>query len=91
MNPTVVTRGLSCGYLRALSSTGLINQRYRSPAIRGADHAPSPSQGERFGLSGPGWIWVGAIVLALAHYPVARAFAAYKQRQKRAKPWLSYF
>ena len=50
-----------------------------------------PTQGERFGLSGPGWIWAGAIVLALAHYPVARAFAAYKHREKRAKPWLSYF
>ena len=50
-----------------------------------------PTQGERFGLSGVAWIWAGAMALALAHYPVARAFAAYKQRQKRAKPWLSYF
>ena len=50
-----------------------------------------PTQGERFGLSGVAWIWAGAIVLVLAHYPIARAFAAYKHRHKRAKPWLSYF
>lgn len=50
-----------------------------------------PTQGERFGLSGVAWIWAGAIALVLAHYPIARAFAAYKHREKRAKPWLSYF
>ena len=50
-----------------------------------------PTHGERFGLSGVGWIWVGTIALALAHYPIASAFAAYKHREKRNKPWLSYF
>ena len=50
-----------------------------------------PTQGERFGLSGTAWIWAGAIALVLAHYPIARIFAAYKHREKRAKPWLSYF
>lgn len=50
-----------------------------------------PTHGERFGLSSAPWIWAGAIVLILVHYPVARAFASYKHREKRNKPWLSYF
>lgn len=50
-----------------------------------------PTNGERFGLSSVAWIWVGTIALALAHYPIASAFAAYKHREKRNKPWLSYF
>ncbi|MEM8766916.1 MAG: heparan-alpha-glucosaminide N-acetyltransferase domain-containing protein [Pseudomonadota bacterium] len=50
-----------------------------------------PNQGERFGFSSVGWIWVGATVLVLGLYPVARRFAAYKHREKRNKPWLSYF
>ncbi|MCY4040224.1 MAG: heparan-alpha-glucosaminide N-acetyltransferase domain-containing protein [Gammaproteobacteria bacterium] len=53
--------------------------------IFGATH------GERFGLSGVAWIWVGAALLALAHYPIAHAFASYKHREKRARAWLSYF
>ncbi|MEO0422962.1 MAG: heparan-alpha-glucosaminide N-acetyltransferase domain-containing protein [Pseudomonadota bacterium] len=54
-------------------------------AIFGANH------GERFGLNSVAWIWVGTIALVLAHYPLARGFAAYKHREKRNKPWLSYF
>lgn len=54
-------------------------------AIFGANH------GERFGLNSVAWIWVGTIALVLAHYPLARGFAAYKHREKRSKPWLSYF
>lgn len=50
-----------------------------------------PTHGERFGLSSVGWIWIGAIALILAHYPVAKWFAEYKHREKRSKPWLSYF
>ncbi|MEM7000870.1 MAG: hypothetical protein AAF529_08790, partial [Pseudomonadota bacterium] len=50
-----------------------------------------PTHGERFGLSGVGWIWVGAVLLIAVHYPLARWFAAYKHREKRNKPWLSYF
>ncbi|MYA88287.1 MAG: DUF1624 domain-containing protein [Boseongicola sp. SB0662_bin_57] len=50
-----------------------------------------PTHGERFGLSSVAGIWAGTIALALAHYPVAGAFAAYKHREKRDKPWLSYF
>ncbi|MEM1250164.1 MAG: heparan-alpha-glucosaminide N-acetyltransferase domain-containing protein [Acidobacteriota bacterium] len=50
-----------------------------------------PTHGDRFGLSSVGWIWVGAVALAVTHYPVARAFAGYKHREKRNKPWLSYF
>ncbi len=50
-----------------------------------------PTQGERFGFSSVGWIWIGAIVLIVALCPVASAFAAYKHREKRSKPWLSYF
>ena len=53
--------------------------------IFGATH------GERFGLPSVGWIWIGAILLILAHYPIAKIFAAYKHREKRNKPWLSYF
>ena len=49
-----------------------------------------PTHGERFGLGSVAWIWVGTIALALAHYPIASAFAAYKHREKRNKPWLSY-
>ena len=49
------------------------------------------TQGERFGFGSVWWIWIGAVVLVLALYPVARAFAAYKHREKRNKPWLSYF
>ena len=37
------------------------------------------------------WIWIGAVALVLVHYPVATAFASYKHREKRKKPWLSYF
>ena len=48
------------------------------------------THGERFGLSSVGWIWVGTVALAVAHYPIARAFASYKHREKRRKPWLSY-
>ncbi len=50
-----------------------------------------PTHGERFGLSNVAWIWVGAVALVLAHCPIARAFASYKHREKRNKPWLSYF
>ena len=49
-----------------------------------------PTHGERFGLSNVAWIWAAAAALALAHYPIARAFASYKHREKRDKPWLSY-
>ena len=49
------------------------------------------THGERFGLGSVAWIWVGTIALALAHYPIASAFAAYKHREKRNKRWLSYF
>ncbi|MEM9618911.1 MAG: heparan-alpha-glucosaminide N-acetyltransferase domain-containing protein [Pseudomonadota bacterium] len=54
-------------------------------AVFGATH------GERFGLDNVGWIWFGAVILTLAMYPPAKAFAAYKHREKRNKPWLSYF
>ena len=49
-----------------------------------------PTHGERFGLSNVAWIWAGTVILVLAHYPIARAFASYKHREKRNKPWLSY-
>lgn len=54
-------------------------------AVFGATH------GERFGLDSVLWIWIGMIILALAVYPAANAFATYKHHQKRDKPWLSYF
>ncbi len=50
-----------------------------------------PTHGERFGLNSVTWIWVGAIVLIAVHYPLASKFADYKHREKRDKPWLSYF
>ena len=50
-----------------------------------------PTQGERFGFSSVGWIWFAAVILVLGLSPVANAFAAYKHREKRSKPWLSYF
>ncbi len=49
------------------------------------------THGERFGLASVGWIWIGAVVLVLIHYPIATAFASYKHREKHNKPWLSYF
>lgn len=53
--------------------------------IFGATH------GERFGLDNVFLIWVGAFVLVAVHYPIAKTFAAYKHREKRNRPWLSYF
>ena len=50
-----------------------------------------PTHGDRFGLDSVAWIWAGAALLILAHQPVATAFADYKHREKRVKPWLSYF
>ncbi|MEM7415153.1 MAG: heparan-alpha-glucosaminide N-acetyltransferase domain-containing protein [Gemmatimonadota bacterium] len=50
-----------------------------------------PTHGERFGLDSVPWIWAGAVLLIVAHYPVARWFADFKHREKRNRPWLSYF
>ena len=49
------------------------------------------NQGDRFGVDQVWWIWIGTVVLAVALYPPTRAFASYKHREKRNKPWLSYF
>ena len=49
-----------------------------------------PTHGTRFGFSSVTWIWVGFVVLALVHYPLAKAFAHYKHNHKQAQPWLSY-
>ncbi len=49
-----------------------------------------PTHGERFGLDAVWWIWAGAVILVVGLYPVAKAFAAYKHREKHTKPWLSY-
>jgi uncharacterized membrane protein len=49
------------------------------------------NQGERFGVDQVWWIWLGTAVLAVAVYLPTRAFAHYKHREKRNKPWLSYF
>lgn len=49
------------------------------------------NQGDRFGVDQVWWIWIGTAVLAVALYPPSRAFANYKHREKRNKPWLSYF
>ena len=49
------------------------------------------TQGTRYGFDRVAWIWVGAAVLVAVHYPIAKAFAAYKHREKHAQPWLSYF
>ncbi|WP_262696444.1 DUF1624 domain-containing protein [Kordiimonas aquimaris] len=53
--------------------------------IFGATH------GERFGLDSVGWIWIGAGLLIALHYPLAKSFSGFKHREKRNKPWLSYF
>ena len=47
-----------------------------------------PTHGVRFGFSSLSWVWVGFVVLALVHYPLARAFAHYKHNHKQAQPWL---
>lgn len=49
------------------------------------------THGDRYGFDAVWWIWVGTIALVLALYPLNKAFAAYKHREKRNKPWLSYF
>ncbi|WP_109355621.1 DUF1624 domain-containing protein [Sphingorhabdus sp. EL138] len=49
------------------------------------------TQGERYGLDSVLWIWVGMFLLVAVHYPIAKVFADYKHREKRNKPWLSYF
>jgi len=53
--------------------------------VFGANH------GDRFGVDHVWWIWLGTAVLAVALYRPAKAFAEYKHREKRNKPWLSYF
>ncbi|MEM1105257.1 MAG: heparan-alpha-glucosaminide N-acetyltransferase domain-containing protein [Pseudomonadota bacterium] len=50
-----------------------------------------PNQGARFGFEAVWWIWAGAFVLIGAHYPLAAYFSGFKHREKRSKPWLSYF
>ncbi|MGB0543802.1 MAG: DUF1624 domain-containing protein [Longimicrobiales bacterium] len=50
-----------------------------------------PTHNDRFGLESVAWIWAGAAILILVHHPIAKAFAEYKHREKRDKPWLSYF
>lgn len=50
-----------------------------------------PNQGERYGFDAVWWIWVGAAILIAVHYPLAQFFSDYKHREKRKKPWLSYF
>lgn len=49
------------------------------------------NQGDRFGVDDVWWIWIGTVVLAVALYPPTKAFANFKHREKRNKPWLSYF
>ncbi len=49
------------------------------------------THGERFGLDSVGWIWLGTVLLIVLHYPLAKSFSAFKHREKRNKPWLSYF
>lgn len=49
-----------------------------------------PNHGERFGLDHVWQIWIGTIVLAVGLYFPLKAFATYKHREKRSKPWLSY-
>ncbi|MEM7728588.1 MAG: heparan-alpha-glucosaminide N-acetyltransferase domain-containing protein [Pseudomonadota bacterium] len=56
--------------------------------IFGATH--DSRAGERFGLDGVGWIWVGAVLLVAVHIPLARFFSDFKHREKHDKPWLSY-
>ncbi|MEM9233037.1 MAG: heparan-alpha-glucosaminide N-acetyltransferase domain-containing protein [Pseudomonadota bacterium] len=47
--------------------------------------------GDRFGLENVLQIWIGAITLTAIMYPLAKAFSDYKHREKKTKPWLSYF
>ncbi|MEM8984483.1 MAG: heparan-alpha-glucosaminide N-acetyltransferase domain-containing protein [Pseudomonadota bacterium] len=49
------------------------------------------THGDRFGLSDVWMLWVGAALLAVVMYPPAKTFARYKHREKRNKPWLSFF
>lgn len=49
------------------------------------------TQGDRFGLSSVGEIWVGAGLLIFILYLPSKWFANYKHVEKANKPWLSYF
>ncbi|NRA29519.1 MAG: DUF1624 domain-containing protein [Parvularculaceae bacterium] len=49
-----------------------------------------PNQGVRFGLPNVQLIWLGAVILTVIMYPLAKVFALYKHRQKGKQPWLSY-
>lgn len=49
------------------------------------------NQGDRFGVDHVQWIWIGTVFLAVALYYPTNAFAKFKHREKRNKPWLSYF
>ncbi len=48
------------------------------------------NQGDRFGVDHVWWVWIGTVILALILYFPTKAFANYKHREKRNKPWLSY-
>lgn len=47
------------------------------------------NQGEYFGFDGMGAVWLCTVALAVALYPVVRAFAAFKAR-RRDLAWLKY-
>lgn len=49
------------------------------------------THGDRFGLSTVTEIWLGTVFLALVLYYPSKKFAHYKHKEKRNKPWLSYF
>ena len=49
-----------------------------------------PNHGERYGFDHVWQIWLGTIVLTVGLYFPLKAFADYKHREKRNKPWLSY-
>jgi len=48
-----------------------------------------PTHGTRFGVDDFYWVWIGAVLLAVALYFPTRAFARYKRTSKQA--WVRYF
>lgn len=55
----------------------------------GAEAIWGHNHGEYFGFDGMGGVWLCTLVLALALYPVVKAFAAFKAR-RRDLAWLKY-
>jgi len=70
-------------------SRGLIQTCAESVARGHGDQIWGHNHGEYFGFDGMGGVWLCTLGLAVALYPVVKAFAAFKAR-RRDLAWLKY-